>query len=281
MKNIALICNPTAEARTKALPIADAIAIYLQGKGISFSFYSTEWPISWEGITEVWVVGGDGTLNHFINRYPHLSLPLVLFKGGSGNDFHWMLYGDIKVEAQIEQVLKGSVKEVDAGLCNGQWFLNGVGIGFDGAIVRDLMGKNKVAGKASYLLSILKNIVRYTEKQCSVKTANGVVEENSFMISVANGKRYGGGFMVAPNANVNDGLLDICVIGKIHALRRLKYLPVIEKGEHIGLPFIHYQQANEVMITCNEPLDAHVDGEYLASSIFDIKLAAKKIAFVV
>src|SRR3712207_5055801 len=116
MKNIALICNPTAEASTKALPIADIIASHLQRKGIVFTFYTTDWPVDCEGFTEAWLVGGDGTLNLFINRYPDLLLPLVLFKGGSGNDFHWMLYGDLKLESQIERVLKGSIKEVDAGL---------------------------------------------------------------------------------------------------------------------------------------------------------------------
>src|SRR5213082_1967204 len=92
-KHIALVCNPTSENR-KALTVADSIALLLSGMDIRHSLFSTEWPESWEDVTEIWIIGGDGTLNYFINHYPHLDLPLALFEGGSGNDFHWMLYGN-------------------------------------------------------------------------------------------------------------------------------------------------------------------------------------------
>jgi YegS/Rv2252/BmrU family lipid kinase len=281
MKHIAIVCNPTPEAATKAVQLANAIVIYLQRKNIIFSLFTNEWPQKWTVYTEVWIVGGDGTLNYFINHYQHIQLPLTIFKGGSGNDFHWMLYGDIKMEDQIEQVLQGKMQLVDMGECNGQLFLNGIGIGFDGAIVKDLLGKNKVAGKASYLLSILKNIVRFSEKPCTLHLNGQSFSQDCFMISVANGKRYGGGFHVAPKANLTDGLLDVNIVGKIPSLRRLKYLPVIEKGEHLGLPFNQYLNTESIKITSTVYWHAHIDGEYITGKEFNIKIDDKKLGFLV
>lgn len=280
MKRIAIVCNPTDENK-KALRIADTLALTLKAKEIPYSLFTTYWPQVLDEFTDVWISGGDGTLNYFINLHPDTTLPLALFEGGSGNDFHWMLYGTISVEEQIEKVLQGTPQYIDAGVCNGRLFLNGVGIGFDGAIVKDLLGKKKLAGKASYLLSILKNIFGYREQYCELTLKDRFVAQDCFMISVANGKRYGGSFNVAPRAQLQDGLLDVSVIGKIAAIHRMKYLPVIEKGEHLDLPFMQYYQSEKVVIEATAELPAHIDGEYLYSKRFEIAVLPNKFVFCV
>lgn len=280
MKHIALICNPTHE-NAKALQVADAIVAILKGKGVSYTIFTAYWPEVLDGFTDVWIVGGDGTLNHFINQHPDTQLPLSVFAGGSGNDFHWMLYGETGVLSQVEQVLQGKPRLIDAGVCNGQLFLNGVGIGFDGTIVKDLWGKKKLAGKASYLLSILKNIVQYKESYCEISLDERFVAQECFMISVANSKRYGGGFLVAPKANVQDGLLDVNIVGTIAPLKRMRFLPVIERGEHTELGFVQYHQSAKVVIQCRKSLDTHIDGEYIKANRFEIQVLPNKFLFSV
>ncbi len=278
-KHIALICNPAIE-KEKSILLADAIAVLLKSKNISFSLFTTYWPQVWTGITEAWIIGGDGTVNYFINQYPDLQLPLTVFAAGSGNDLHWTLYGDITMEQQVERVLQAQPRPIDAGLCNGQLFLNGVGIGFDGAIVRAVEGKKKVAGKATYLLSILKNIFTYKEKYCQLRLDHETLAQDCFMISVANGARYGGSFQVAPKASVTDALLDVMVVGKIAAGQRIRYLPVIEKGAHLQLPFVHYRHTTQVTIESAVPLHAHVDGEYCYASLFHISCLPNRFSFL-
>ena len=278
-KHIALVCNPGPH-NDKALRITDDVALLLTGMGISHSVFTAFWPTVWEGITDAWVIGGDGTINHFINQYPEFGLPIAVFAGGSGNDFHWMLYGEKNIEAQVELVLQQEPRFVDAGICNGRLFLNGVGIGFDGAIVRDTAGKKKAAGKASYLQSILKHIAAYHEKRCLIRLPCENIEQDCFMISIANAKRYGGGYLVAPRAVVTDGLLDVNIIGRITPLSRLRYLPVIEKGDHLNLPFIQYRQDTKVFISCASGLHAHIDGEYIFADAFEIGLLPKRFSFV-
>ena len=278
-KHIALICNPTTE-NEKALGIANDISLLLTGMDIRHSLFTSYWPQVWEDITDAWIIGGDGTTNWFINQYPDIQLPLSIFAGGTGNDFHWMLYRNISIKKQVEQVLKGEASAVDAGICNGKLFLNGVGIGFDGAIVKDLLGKKKLAGKASYLLSILKNIAGYHEKLCNLQMPGETISQECFLISVANAQRYGGGFQVTPKASVTDGLLDVNIVGRISSLKRIRYLPVIEKGKHLHLPFVQYRHVQKIEISSTVPLHAHIDGEYLSDDNFDISILPKRFSFI-
>ena len=123
-KHIAIVCNPRA-GNGKALKVADEIAVHLKEKKIPYSLFTGYWPQAWNEITEVWIVGGDGTLNYFINQYPGIDIPLCIFKGGTGNDFQELLYEYRNLEDQIKNVLNGLPHPVDAGICNGKLFLNG------------------------------------------------------------------------------------------------------------------------------------------------------------
>jgi diacylglycerol kinase family enzyme len=191
-----------------------------------------------------------------------------------------MIYGKMDFRNQVELVLNATANKLDAGVCNGRLFLNGVGIGFDGSIVKDLLGKRKWGGKATYLLSILKHITGYREKTCVIEVNNEKFQQDCFMISVANAQRYGGGFMVAPRSSVTDGLLDLNIVGIISPLKRMRYLPVIEKGEHLQLPFISYQQVPAVKITSSQLLHAHLDGEYYYAGQFNISILPGRFSFL-
>ena len=278
-RHIAIVCNSTHE-NVKALSVTGSISLLLKGMGIRHQCFTVQWPEHFNVFSEAWIVGGDGTLNCFINRYPDIDIPLSIFQGGSGNDFHFMLYGDIDIEHQVELVLQSAPSRVDAGVCNKRLFLNGVGIGFDGAIVKDLLGRRKLPGKSSYLLSILKNIAGYHEKPCALEIKGETISQDCLLISVANGKRFGGGFNVAPKASVDDGLLDINIVGKISPFQRIRYLPVIEKGEHMDLPFVQYRQVKKVRISAPVQLHAHIDGEYICDTVFNIELLPERFSFI-
>jgi len=278
-RKIAIVCNPKA-GNGKALQVADKISVLLKERNIDHSLFTASWPQLWTWITQVWIVGGDGTLNYFINQYPDTEIPLSIFSGGTGNDFQELLYGRITVEQQIEQVINGSIHYVDAGICNGKYCMNGVGIGFDGAIVKDLLSKEKPKLKSSYLFSILKNIIGYREKKCTLKFDEETIIQDCFMINIANGTSYGGGFKVAPKASIIDGKLDLNIVGEIDALKRFYYVPIIEKGKHLELPFIQYYQTNKIKIWSPFLLPAHVDGEYFEASEFVIECLPKRFPFL-
>jgi diacylglycerol kinase (ATP) len=278
-QHIALICNPTATNK-KAVEVCRKISSLLQERNIEHSIFIPKWPASWDGISGAWIIGGDGTVNYFINQYPDCSIPLSVFAGGTGNDLHWMLYGKTNVISQVDKLLQASPRRIDAGVCNGILFLNGVGIGFDGSIVKDLTGKSKWPGKTSYFISIIKHLWSYKEQRGIINAGEERMHGKYFLISVANGQRYGGGFQVAPKASMSDGVLDLNVVKEIAPIKRLWYLPVIEKGRHLDLPFVVYRHVKGIEISFETIQAAHMDGEYFEAKEFKIEILPKRFSFV-
>ena len=157
-KNISIVCNQLAGGG-RAVALGKKIAGELQNRSISATLYVEEWPDDFNQFTDVWIIGGDGTLNYFFNQYPGIRLPLVVFKGGTGNDVHSLLYKNKNFEEQLEVALAASPKPVDAGKCNDKYFINGVGIGFEGAVAKSLTGKKKTKpGKAAFMGTILQKV---------------------------------------------------------------------------------------------------------------------------
>ena len=169
-KKIAILCNVLAGVG-KAILLAEKIEGAVSQKQISYSLFKEKWPEDFDGFTDVWIVGGDGTLNYFINHYPDIKLPLVIFKGGTGNDFHWLLYGNKSFDEQLQIALNENPKPIDIGKCNDRYFINGVGIGFEGEVAKALTGKKKFSGKTSFLINILKKIVTYRSKNYLIKSS--------------------------------------------------------------------------------------------------------------
>jgi YegS/Rv2252/BmrU family lipid kinase len=275
------IATNTLAGSGKAVKLAAAIqAILTQRKIDSQIFTEKEWDARLYQFDQVWITGGDGTVNYFVNQFNDLKIPLCIFNGGTGNDFYALLYGKTTTEAQVNHILKSTPKPIDAGKCNDRYFLNGVGIGFDGAVAKSLQGVNKFGGKTSFMLSVLKHILFYKEQQYIISSAEKKVEGKFMMISIANGTRYGGGFFVAPMAKADDGLLDTILVKPLSVFKRLRYLPVIEKGKHLDLPYINYYNTQKITITSDLPIQSHLDGEYLESNEFNIEILPAHFNFI-
>jgi len=275
------IATNTLAGSGKALKLAAKIQQLLNDRKISSQIFTEkEWDERLYAFDQVWIAGGDGTVNYFVNQYNDIKKPLCIFNGGTGNDFHALLYGKTTAEEQVAHVLQSTPKPIDAGICNGHYFLNGVGIGFDGAVAKSLQGVNKFGGKTSFMLSVLKHILFFKEQQYTITSAEKIVEGKFLMVSVANGTRYGGGFFVAPLAKPGDGLLDTILVKPLSLLKRLRYLPVIEKGKHLGLPFIDYYNTKKITVASDLPIKCHLDGEYLESKELVMEILPAHFNFI-
>lgn len=278
---IAIVTNSLA-GNGKSIRLSLTIQRLLDNINIdSQIFRETEWSKAIYQFDQVWIVGGDGTLNYFINQFNDIKKPLSLFDGGTGNDFYALLYNKMSVENQIQFVLRSIPKPIDAGKCNDLFFINGVGVGFEGAVVKSLLNTKKFNGKTSFFIHILKHIFFYKERTFYIQSGDHSVEDKYLMISIANGKRYGGGFYVAPLAMPNDGVLDIILVKKLSVLKRLWFLPTIEKGKHLSLSFIEYFQTNKIKILSKGTIiQAHIDGEYLESHELIIEIFPSHFNFI-
>lgn len=279
IKSIAIVYNNNA-GKGKAIIIANHLEQKLERLKISFSVFENTLPENFDKYSNVWLVGGDGTLNFFINKYPEGNIPIALFKGGTGNDFAWKLYNNKTVDEYFDIALDGVPKKVDAGICNGKYFINGVGIGFDGEVVNAMSADKFLPGHLAYLLTVLKKILFYREKEITIETENKTWNEKLFMLTVANGSRYGGGFLVAPYAMINDGELDIVVIKQIAPFLRFFHLPKVQKGKHLNLSFVEITKSKKIKVKSEKILIAHLDGELMKSNQFNIEILPQKFLFI-
>ena len=136
-KSIGLFINSIAGGG-KAITLARKVSERLTALDINHDWILDSWPEQTVQFSEIWIFGGDGTLNYFINKYPEIKLPLVVFSGGTGNDLSWKINGNIATEDFLAELLESNYFSVDAGRCNGRLFLNGVGIGFDGEVLKSI-----------------------------------------------------------------------------------------------------------------------------------------------
>ena len=223
-QKIAFLINPLK----KTVAIADYFSWVIETVKVEKSdweiqLFAKEWPSELSDFDQVWVMGGDGTFNYFVNKYRSLAIPIALFKGGTGNDFYWKLYGDRSRRAHLDAVLGGHLEAFDAGDCNGQLFLNGVGIGIEGEVLKSMDSIRYFKGGLGYYLAAIPNLLKF-------KTYQILGGREVFLCMVFNSSRAGGGFHFFPKASVQDGLLDVLYCQPIPVWQRLYYMPIIQSG---------------------------------------------------
>jgi diacylglycerol kinase (ATP) len=134
-----------------------------------------------------------------------------------------------------------------------------------------------LGGHLGYLAIVLKQIFSYRERQVAIRFGDEETSGKYLLMIVNNSSRTGGGFMVTPKASLTDGLLDVMLCEPLSLLKRLRNLPVIEKGKHLSLPFIKYRQVRNVEINANAVLFAQLDGELISAEKFIFSVLPGKL----
>jgi YegS/Rv2252/BmrU family lipid kinase len=221
-------------------------------------------------------VGGDGTFNE-------VAAPLVgnmevitgLIPAGTGNDFAQILgFSGRLTPAGWDAFFKADTVAIDSGWCNGKYFFNGMGLGFDAQVAAEnytAPGEVKKGGKNKYIWHILKTLLFYREKKMTVRHNSIATETDCFINTVASGRRFAGGFFLTPEAIANDGLLDVCMVRKLSLPERLKILMMVPKGTHINDKRVNYYTTSVLDIEFSEKVPFHLDGELDFAQRFDIR----------
>ncbi|MBS4042327.1 MAG: hypothetical protein KGZ59_00730 [Chitinophagaceae bacterium] len=277
---IALLVNRKSGGG-KGLTVLDEVIPFLLQHNINHQSFIDSWPIDFGLFDCIWIIGGDGTLNYFINKYLDIKIPIAIIKGGTGNDFAWKLYGEVSLNYQLNQLIKGNIIKVDVGICNGKYFLNGIGVGFDGEILKSMDKIRWLGGHLGYLLVVIKKIFNFKEQTFEIKFNNNKIISKFLLMSVFNSSRTGGGFHITPTADISDGLLNVLLCSPLNVFKRLFYLPKIEKGKHLHLPFIHHNLSKNILIKCTQPTFAQIDGELFCDKSFSVSILEKKLSFIV
>ncbi|HEX4205460.1 MAG TPA: diacylglycerol kinase family protein [Ktedonobacteraceae bacterium] len=230
------------------------------------------------------VVGGDGSLNEVISGILAVGgrVPLGIIPTGSGNDFAWYalkLPRDPK--ALFVRAFHGHPVDVDAGVVNGRYFVNSFGVGLDADVAVAAGELKKVPflrGTRLYYAAIMRQML-FGYQRCpwlkfgldeeiDVGLRGDVQERRYILLAVSNGPTYGAGFRINPKAVYNDGFFDVCAIDYLPQVRALSLLSRAKRGEHEGLPVVHFYRVRKVHIESREPVNTLLDGETTRATSF-------------
>jgi diacylglycerol kinase (ATP) len=284
-KNWVFIINPIA-GNGLALSLTDKINEMIRKNNLKAELVYTEKrghattlskQYAENGYSHIIGVGGDGTINE-------IAAPLILKKdvviglipGGTGNDFIQVTgFPGRFEEKDWEMFFKKDVIAMDVGKCNDKIFLNGMGIGFDAQVAAENYtgpGEVKPGGKSKYIWHILKTLLFFKEKRMTVVSDGKRTETDCFINTIANGRRFAGGFFLTPKSIANDGLLDVCSIKRVSLPQRLLILPMVPKGTHINDKRVNYYQTKKLSLEFPSEVPFHVDGELYFAKQFEVSV---------
>lgn len=166
-----------------------------------------------EGYDAVIAVGGDGTINEIGSALVGSKVPLGIVPEGSGNGLALYLGIPMNESAALRRINRFESVSIDCGKVGDRSFFNIAGIGFD-ASVSDKFASETFRGPVGYLRTVINVLSKYKPKKYTLNIDGKIYEREAFMISVANSPQYGNNAYIAPNASINDGLLDVCIVHK-------------------------------------------------------------------
>ncbi len=288
MKKYKVIVNPISGrgAGEREYPVIKQL---LQTYDLDFDMVRTEYP--WhaaeltqkavsQGYNVIVAVGGDGTSNEVLNGLMlaqadggHHDAIMGVLRVGRGNDFGFSVGIPENLADGCRMLAEGRPRTIDVGHVvgglypQGRYFGNGVGIGFDAVTGFEAAKMKRLHGFASYVVAALKTIFLYYQAPLLRMEYNDqTLIQPSLLVSIMNGRRMGGDFMMTPHAKTNDGLLDLCIARSISRLQIFLLILRFIKGTQATHAAIQTGQTKRIVVTALEgSIPAHADGETLCT----------------
>jgi len=301
---IAIIVNPISGRGTGKKSIPE-IRQYMEKEGAEFRIFETEKPwhaaelaekAAQNGYDVVAAAGGDGTANEVLNGLMRISSgrkqrpAFAVLCVGRGNDFAYGVNAPSALSEACALIANGHREPLDVGFVKGglfpqgRYFGNGVGIGFDAVVGFEALKLAPLSGFFCYIVAALKTIFLYDKApMVEIQMDGETLRQPALMVSVMNGRRMGGGFMMAPEALSHDGFLDICIAGDVKKGGILPLIGRFIKGNQSTHPLIITRRVQKITVRAiGGTLPAHSDGETLCTegSLLEIEIRPDQIDII-
>ena len=289
---VLLVYNPFA-GHGRAQKILPEVEAYFQEKGIQFDLRTTDYHEhgiqivaeadlnQYDGVV---AAGGDGTLYEVINGYyrneSKKKIPLGVLPVGTGNAFardldlhntHW--------KDAIDIIALQKLRKVDVGqfTTHGEsyYYLNILGLGFV-ADVTEIAHKLKSLGNMSYTIGVLQKTIFLNSYPLTITIDGEKYERDNIFVEISN-TRWTSNFLMAPSAEIDDGFLDVTLLGKLGRIKLLKAFPKIFTGEHIYIDEVETFKAKEIIVETGIPKVLTPDGELMGITPIEVKCLHKAI----
>jgi len=266
----------------------------LQREGLKFDASLTEGvghatelahQASTAGYQTVVALGGDGTVNEVINGLlaegegsadPRVRVTLGIIPGEKGNDLARTLGIPFDYAAACRKLLQGRAVPLDLGRVTyarpdgegRRYFINVAGLGFDGEVVRRVTPRLRGLHSPTlrYLGGLLITLVTYGNREMGITIDGEELRRRAFSLVICNGRYFGGGMQIAPEALPDDGLFDVILIGDLTKGEILANLPRVYRGTHLSHPKVGLYRAREIEVKAREPTLIQADGELLGET---------------
>lgn len=282
MKSNLILANPTSGRGRGARVLAETME-YLERNRLRYQVIASSSlaqslselsQISLSEYERVLVVGGDGMIHHVINtlaKNTESAVPVGIVPAGTGNDFARALGLDVKRPSKnLDLFLSSESKAVDLGEVNGTRFGAICSTGFDSIVNERANGMRWPQGRRKYDLAMIQELPRFKPRRYRITIDDHIRDVQAMLIAVGNGSSYGGGMKVCPEANLNDGLLDVMILNPVPKFEFLRIFPKVYSGSHTSHPQVEVIRGREIHIE-GEAI-TYADGERIAPTPVHIKV---------
>jgi diacylglycerol kinase (ATP) len=233
------------------------------------------------------IFGGDGTIHRYLPDLVRLQLPTLVVPCGSGNDFARALglRRPRNALAAWKTFVSGrrNVRAIDLGVITAlsepvectHYFCCVGGVGLDAEVARRANQLPRwLRAHGGYALSLLPTMFQFAPVAMKITHDENPAEARpTILAAFANTPTYGGGMKIAPNARLDDGKLDLCIIRDIDPFKLLCLFPTIYFGNHLSMREVEYLQTASLRIETELPLDVYADGEYVCKTPIGARIA--------
>jgi diacylglycerol kinase (ATP) len=233
--------------------------------------------------------GGDGTLYDVVNgAFGHKNASVACYAIGSGNDFVKNFREKAVNFKDLDKIIAGAVKPIDVLKINDRYCINITNYGFDGEVTYQQLKFKRwplVSGPAAYRMAAVYSLLFHMNQYLKVTLDDKEVFNGTGLLAiVANGYCYGGGFYCAPEAVIDDGLLDLCVIRKVSKVKTASFMKVFRTGEHLTSPktkdLVIYKKGKKATIESDKNIAYAIDGEVFREKKIVCEIIPASLNFV-
>lgn len=288
LKKVKFIHNPKSGLMRSPMLIRKVIEYTLYDASFVYDFVETEYrghahelakQAVADGYDAVVAIGGDGTANEVASALLYTSVALGIIPIGSGNGLARGLSIPVAVRRAARLLLDGTTRVIDAGCIQDRHFFIVTGIGFD-ALIGKLFDDRSLRGPLPYFYIGVREFFFYRPEMFTLEFNGRKLTVRALLVTIANTKQWGNGVYVAPQAEPDDGLLDICILHRIGLLRAIWHLPKLFTGKIDKIREYERYQATSVRILREKPGPFHVDGEPVDAPV-NLNVHIKKDALTV
>jgi diacylglycerol kinase (ATP) len=224
-----------------------------------------------DGYDAVVAAGGDGTVSEVVNGLIQASgdgptVPLGILPIGTGNDLNDMSGMPRVLSDSVAIIAGGHTRQIDAGRVNDRYFANNCALAMEPMVTIENIKIKRLSGNTRYLVALVRALLKLKAWQMHIRWDDGEIEGPMLLLSVCNGPRTGGVFMMAPPAEFDDGLLDFVYAPDMPRAKVLAILPKLFNGSHLQHPLVHHGRTRRMLVESTPGTPIHADGEVIAEA---------------